>query len=363
MSTIIEEITKVPTNTQVIKILNEIIKRYNSLANVYTFKGSVETYNDLLAIQNPNVGDVYNVKQEDAEHGVAAGSNFVWDGTAWDNLGMSLDGLVRKINGFTPDDLGAVIFQYIKNIEDKDGTLTVTVRDGEDETQLTIQTGKVKTVNGFVPNDLGAVIFQYIKNITDNDGTLTITVRNGEEESTLTIDTGKVKTVNGIEPDAQGNIQLENSNAIPVGTILALLDDEVPEGYLPAEGAEISRTTYADLFNVIGTKFGEGDGSTTFSLPNLVGRFLEGDGTPGTLKEPGLPNITGHLNDVLGSIKFSIDGAFYDSHSARCNSYDGGDVTAVYWYGGFNASLSNAIYGKSSVVQPASITVKFCIKY
>ena len=205
----ITEITKVPTNAQVIKILNEVIKRYNSLANVYTFKGSVETYNDLLAIQNPAVGDVYNVKQEDTEHGVAAGSNFVWDGNVWDNLGMSLDGLVRKINGFTPDDLGSVIFKYIKSIEDEDGTLNIIVREGESETQLTIQTGKVKTVNGFVPDDLGAVIFQYIKNITDNDGTLTITVRNGEEESTLTIDTGKVKTVNGEEPDETGNISIE----------------------------------------------------------------------------------------------------------------------------------------------------------
>lgn len=153
----IPEITAVPTNLKVLKILNQIIKRYNSLADIYTFKGSVETYNDLLAIQNPTVGDVYNVKQEDTEHGVAAGSNFVWDGTVWDNLGMSLDGLVRKINGFVPDDLGAVIFQYIKNIEDDDGTLTVTTRNGEEESTLTINTGKVKTVNGEEPDENGNI--------------------------------------------------------------------------------------------------------------------------------------------------------------------------------------------------------------
>lgn len=47
--------------------------------------------------------------------------------------------------------------------------------------------------------------------------------------------------------------KLENADSTPTGTILALLDDEVPEGYLPAEGAAISRTTYADLFNIIGT--------------------------------------------------------------------------------------------------------------
>ena len=163
----IPEITSVPSNSGVLKILNQIIKRYNSLSDIYTFKGSVETYADLLAIQNPNVGDVYNVKQEDAEHGVAAGSNFVWDGTVWDNLGMSLDGLVRKINGFTPDDLGAVIFKYIKNIEDDDGTLNITVREGESETQLTIQTGKVKTVNGVEPDTEGNI------QITTNEGVWT----------------------------------------------------------------------------------------------------------------------------------------------------------------------------------------------
>lgn len=355
----IPEITSLPTNVGVIKILNEIIKRDNSLADVYTFKGSVQTYDDLLAIQNPNTGDVYNVKQEDTEHGVAAGSNFVWDGNVWDNLGMSLDGLVRKINGFTPDDLGSVIFKYIKSIEDEDGTLNIIVREGESETQLTIQTGKVKTVNGFVPDNLGAVIFQYIKNITDNDGTLTITVRNGEEESTLTIDTGKVKTVNGVEPDAQGNIHLENFNGIPVGTILASLDDEVPEGYLPAEGAAISRTTYADLFNAIGTKFGEGDGSTTFSLPNLVGRFLEGNGVPGTLKEPGLPNITGEL-DSPNDVSNPYNGAFFRTGRTISGVGREGQVMQII---GFNASRSNAIYGASDTVQPAAVTVRFIIKY
>lgn len=168
-----------------------------------------------------------------------------------------------------------------------------------------------------------------------------------------------VTSVNGVKADYTGNIQLKNSNATPVGTILALLDDEVPEGYLPAEGAEISRTTYADLFNVIGTKFGEGDGSTTFNLPNLVGRFLEGDGVPGTLKEPGLPNITGNIS----AFKSSISGAFVGSNNT--NRYGGWDDNKDEYAvsTSFDASRSNSIYGASDTVQPKSVTVKFCIKY
>lgn len=159
-------------------------------------------------------------------------------------------------------------------------------------------------------------------------------------------------------------IELESKGTNPVGTILALLDDEVPEGYLPAEGAEISRTTYADLFNVIGTKFGSGDGSTTFNLPNLVGRFLEGDGVPGTLKEPGLPNITGSFNTNQDGVVNGA-GAFQSLYFyiIGWGGHSSGHEGEIQYQHNFDASYSNAIYGKSSVVQPASVTVKFCIKY
>ena len=125
----ISEITTVPTNATVIKIINALIKRYNSLGSIYTFKGSVQTYDDLLAIQNPNVGDVYNVIQEDEEHQIAAGSNFVWDGTVWDNLGGSLAGLVQSVNGINPDSLGNVLLPLIKNMTTNQGVLTITKND------------------------------------------------------------------------------------------------------------------------------------------------------------------------------------------------------------------------------------------
>lgn len=125
----ISEITTVPTNATVIKIINALVKRHNSLGSIYTFKGSVQTYAELLAIQNPNVGDVYNVVQEDEEHQIAAGSNFVWDGTVWDNLGGSLAGLVQSVNGINPDSLGNVLLPLIKNITTNQGVITFTKND------------------------------------------------------------------------------------------------------------------------------------------------------------------------------------------------------------------------------------------
>ena len=57
-----------------------------------------------------------------------------------------------------------------------------------------------------------------------------------------------------------------------IGSIIAWGSDTLPTGWLLCDGSAVSRTTYADLFAVIGTNFGIGDGSTTFNLPDLRGR-------------------------------------------------------------------------------------------
>ena len=62
----------------------------------------------------------------------------------------------------------------------------------------------------------------------------------------------------------------------PVGSIIAFAGDAPPNGYLECDGSEVSRTTYAALFAVISEMCGNGDGSTTFNLPDLRGRFLRG---------------------------------------------------------------------------------------
>lgn len=62
----------------------------------------------------------------------------------------------------------------------------------------------------------------------------------------------------------------------PAGAVSFFAMSTAPVGYLKANGALISRTTYADLFAAIGTTFGAGDGSTTFALPDLRGEFIRG---------------------------------------------------------------------------------------
>lgn len=61
-----------------------------------------------------------------------------------------------------------------------------------------------------------------------------------------------------------------------VGSIIAYAGLTIPEGYLVCDGSAVSRDDYAALFDVIGTTYGSGDGSTTFNLPNLVGKLSMG---------------------------------------------------------------------------------------
>lgn len=70
-----------------------------------------------------------------------------------------------------------------------------------------------------------------------------------------------------------------NFTLIPTGTIMAYVyDQNLPEGWLLCDGSAVSRTDYSELFAVIGTLYGEGDGSTTFNLPDLRGRVVVGSG-------------------------------------------------------------------------------------
>lgn len=65
-------------------------------------------------------------------------------------------------------------------------------------------------------------------------------------------------------------------DTLPIGSITAYGNETAPANWLICDGSAVSRTAYADLFAVIGTKYGAGDGSTTFNLPNLKGRVPVG---------------------------------------------------------------------------------------
>lgn len=156
---------------------------------------------------------------------------------------------------------------------------------------------------------------------------------------------------------------------VPVGTVAYA--HEVPTGWLQCNGAEVSRTTYARLFRKIGTKYGAGNGSTTFNLPDLQHRVLEGTNTPSEVAqkvEAGLPDINGRFWDLASTIDSvrmgSANGCFKEStdaggailkitQSENMGTGDGIDI---------KASRSSAVFGKSDTVRMASLRALAIIK-
>lgn len=155
--------------------------------------------------------------------------------------------------------------------------------------------------------------------------------------------------------------------AVPTGMILPFLGTSVPEGFLLCNGSNVSRTTYANLFSVIGTKCGAGDGSTTFTLPNLHRRFAEFSTTLseiGKTVEEGLPNIIGTF-----TVCTRHDGSGINAASGAFAVSDGGGRGDIYALGStrpkwdLSATRSSSLYGESSSVQPPSLRLLPCIKF
>lgn len=158
--------------------------------------------------------------------------------------------------------------------------------------------------------------------------------------------------------------------AVPTGMIAFFDLTEVPDGWLVCDGSAVSRTTYANLFAKIGTRHGAGDGSTTFNLPDMDARFLEGTtdtGQVGTNVEPGLPNISGEIASTnslgVGNGNPSMSGAlsmvYVDQRWAGFEDSAGKYLRSI----SLDASGSSATYGASATVQPKSVRALACIKF
>lgn len=153
------------------------------------------------------------------------------------------------------------------------------------------------------------------------------------------------------------------SALIPPGTIIHYAGRTVPSGWLICNGANVSRTDYAALFAAIGTIYGAGNGSTTFGLPNLNGRFLEGTTSTsevGTYKSAGLPNITGSFNPATWNEWPNCRGAFYQTEKTE-SCFDGSLIGGCRIV--FDASGSDSLYGASNSVQPSAMASLILIKF
>lgn len=164
-------------------------------------------------------------------------------------------------------------------------------------------------------------------------------------------------------PSNKAVLDYVESKAVPVGAFMPYAADTPPDGWLKCDGSAISRTTYSALFAKIGTKYGKGDGSKTFNLPNFIDKTFWGGSSSGAVKAAGLPNISGYISYLLmGEDGQKSDGALSATLQVGNRLINVGTGSAWKQLN-FSAKDSNAIYGKSSTVQPPALTTIICIKY
>lgn len=227
----------------------------------------------------------------------------------------------------------------------------------------------VRSVNGVKPDSKGNVNIANMEGATSNAagkaGLVPIPTA-GKQDMALCGDaTFKVLPIAGGGTGADNataartNLGIDTTYFNPTGTIIAFAGNTLPKGYLLCDGSKVSRTTYKKLFDVIGTTYGAGDGSTTFTLPNLIDRFLEGSSAAGKYKDAGLPNFKGTFNTdyarVTGHITF--ENVTVSTGIAAATSSNTDETVTI------DLSKASSIYGNSSTVQPAALNCKFCIKY
>lgn len=151
------------------------------------------------------------------------------------------------------------------------------------------------------------------------------------------------------------NVQVQaQSIGVPVGTVIIWTKNAVPDGWLECDGRVVNKTLYPELAALMS------------NVPNYQDRFLQGKSSKYQINqkiEAGLPNITGHWDNQFGNwFAQSYSGAIYEGmerYSVQVGRNVGAFNTRYFM---FDASRSNPIYGKSNIVQPPAVTVKYIIK-
>ena len=151
-----------------------------------------------------------------------------------------------------------------------------------------------------------------------------------------------------------------------IGFIKTFAGATPPEGTLLCDGSAVSRDTYSDLFDAIGTTWGEGDGANTFNLPDLRDVWILCAGTEheaGDSVAEGLPNITGTISAIYANTRTEFQGALSMVDTTTPNSPQTVQTNAGSVGLHFDAYDANPIFGASAHVTPASVAVLPCIVY
>ena len=145
--------------------------------------------------------------------------------------------------------------------------------------------------------------------------------------------TARLRTLLSQVFDIDGNLIVEDPNlaVVPIATVQMYAGATAPSGWLLCDGAQVSRLTYKALFDIVGTTYGVGDGSTTFNIPDTRGRFALSKAASGT-----------------GNTLASTGGAIDHTHSIGSHSH------TISSGGGHTHTVSGHTHGVSITTSAAS---------
>jgi microcystin-dependent protein len=222
---------------------------------------------------------------------------------------------------------------------DVNGTVTATgfsgPLTGNASTATTLQTARTIAISGDVTGT--ATSFNGSANIS-----IPVTIDN------LAVTTAKI--ADGAVTQAKASNML-----VPAGAVMAFAMNSAPAGWLQANGAAVSRTTYDDLFAAISTTYGAGNGSTTFNLPDLRGYFVRGSGTNSDGTASG--TFGAKQADALGSHTHTITAGQQNGSSSGC----GTDNTFQKAQDSSCGTVTTSSAG-STETRPNNIAMLYCIK-
>jgi microcystin-dependent protein len=177
------------------------------------------------------------------------------------------------------------------------------------------------------------------------------------------ITTAKILDANVTAAKLAGTLDLSGKTvtlpaaiAVPAGAVMAFAMNAAPAGWLAANGAAVSRSTYATLFAAISTTHGVGDGSTTFNLPDLRGIFVRGSGDQ---------TISGTLYSKAFALK-ETDNIKAHQHSFTDAIWEAPGGQPIFGPNSGNrvtSTLTTSGGPTGAETRPANIALLYCVKF
>lgn len=197
-----------------------------------------------------------------------------------------------------------------------------------------------------------------------------------------------------INDGAVTRAKIEAAERIPTGVIMPFAGTAEPTGWFLCDGRELSRTTYATLFAIIGITHGQGNGTTTFNIPDYRGRFMRGvDSVAGRDADSAsrtAMNSGGNTGNNVGSVQvygtkrpntaFTTDNPGDHSHALPPAGLSNATGAGALWSGGYigmnptgtNTALTTqpsgthahtVTAGGDNETRPLNAYVNYIIKY